>query len=78
MALSLAAGVTIATVLPLVLIPSLLAIINDFRRAGVRLKTDFWPTREEVEPAAHRRVDQMVVVWHVYEWPLCGIKSLSG
>jgi multidrug efflux pump subunit AcrB len=56
MALSLAAGVTFATVLTLVLIPSLLAIINDFRRLAVWLKSGSWPTREEVEPAALRRV----------------------
>ena len=60
MALALAGGVTFATILTLVLIPSMLAIVNDFRRAGVRLKTGIWPTREEVEPAAHRRVDRMV------------------
>jgi multidrug efflux pump subunit AcrB len=60
MALSLAAGVTFATVLTLVLIPSLLAIVNDARRLKVRLKTDIWPQREAVEPAASRRVDRMV------------------
>ncbi len=57
MALSLAAGVTFATVLTLVLIPSLLAIVNDLRRVAVRLRTGLWPTREEVEPAAHRRLN---------------------
>ncbi len=57
MALSLAAGVTFATVLTLVLIPSLLAIVNDLRRVVVRLRTGLWPTREEVEPAAHRRLN---------------------
>jgi multidrug efflux pump subunit AcrB len=60
MALSLAAGVTFATVLTLVLIPSLLAIVNDCRRLLVRLKTGSWPEREEVEPASLRRVDRMV------------------
>ena len=60
MALSLAAGVTFATVLTLVLIPSLLAIVNDARRLKERLKTDIWPQREAVEPAASRRVDRMV------------------
>ncbi len=60
MALSLAAGVTFATVLTLVLIPSLLAIVNDVRRVAVRLKTGAWPLRESVEPAASRRLDRMV------------------
>ncbi len=60
MALSLAAGVTFATVLTLVLIPSLLAIVNDMRRAKARLGTGVWPSREVVEPAASRRVDRMV------------------
>ncbi|HHB77350.1 MAG TPA: efflux RND transporter permease subunit, partial [Desulfobulbus sp.] len=55
MALSLAAGVTFATALTLVLIPSLLAIVNDLRRTVVRIRTGAWPTREEVEPAAGRR-----------------------
>ena len=60
MALSLAAGVTFATVLTLVLIPSLLAIVNDGRRLAVRLRSGSWPQREEVEPAAFRRVDRML------------------
>ncbi|RUM36714.1 MAG: AcrB/AcrD/AcrF family protein [Desulfobulbus sp.] len=59
MALSLAAGVTFTTVLTLVLIPSLLVIVNDARRAKVRLLTGSWPTREAVEPAASRRLDRM-------------------
>lgn len=61
MALSLAAGVIFATVLTLVLIPSLLVIVNDMRRGVTRLKTGCWPTREEVEPAASRREDRMVM-----------------
>ena len=60
MALSLAAGVTFATVLTLVLIPSLLAIVNDVRRLTARLKTGSWPLRESVEPAASRRLNRMV------------------
>jgi multidrug efflux pump subunit AcrB len=54
MALSLAAGVTFATVLTLVLIPSLLVIVNDMRRGVARLRTGTWPARAEVEPAFHR------------------------
>ena len=50
MALSVAGGVTFATVLTLVLIPSLLVIVNDFRRVTAKGVTGKWPTREEVEP----------------------------
>ncbi|NOQ46199.1 MAG: MMPL family transporter [Desulfobulbaceae bacterium] len=59
MALSLAAGVTFATVLTLMLIPSLLVIVNDFRRLGARLRTGNWPAREEVEPASLRNRNRM-------------------
>ncbi len=54
MAISLAAGVVFATVLTLVLIPSLLVILNDIRRSLVRLRTGARVTREEVEPARER------------------------
>ncbi len=50
MALSVAGGVIFATVLTLVLIPSLLVIMNDFRRVFQKGLTGRWPTREEVEP----------------------------
>jgi multidrug efflux pump subunit AcrB len=59
MALSLAAGVTFATILTLVLIPSLLAIVNDCRRLIARIRTGAWPSRESVEPASARRVDRL-------------------
>ncbi|MCI5119866.1 MAG: efflux RND transporter permease subunit, partial [Candidatus Electrothrix sp. AUS4] len=59
MALSLAGGVVGSTVLTLVLIPSLLAIVNDGRRVIGRLQTGIWLEREAVEPAAARRVNQM-------------------
>ncbi|WP_028583615.1 efflux RND transporter permease subunit [Desulfogranum mediterraneum] len=59
MAVSLAFGVAFATVLTLALIPSLLAIVNDIRRGLVRLRSGRWPlSREEVEPAASRRIDR--------------------
>lgn len=54
MALSLASGVAFATVLTLVLIPSMLVILNDFRRLFFRYKHGRWPAREEVEPARTR------------------------
>jgi len=59
MALSLASGVAFATVLTLVLIPSLLVILNDFRRLVFRYKDGRWPTREEVEPARTRHHDPL-------------------
>jgi len=52
MALSIAAGVIFATVLTLVLIPSLLVIVNDMRRSVYRLRHGFWPVPETVEPRA--------------------------
>jgi hypothetical protein len=55
MALSLAAGVAFATVLTLVLIPSLLVILNDFRRLFHRMRYGFWPSPESVEPARQRK-----------------------
>jgi len=55
MALSIAGGVTFATVLTLVLIPSLLVILNDFRLIVHWLKHDEWVRREEVEPARDRK-----------------------
>ena len=54
MALSIAAGVAFATVLTLVLIPSLLAILNDLRLAVHRIRHGSWPTRLDVEPARNR------------------------
>ncbi|MBC8209068.1 MAG: efflux RND transporter permease subunit [Desulfobulbaceae bacterium] len=52
MALSVAGGVIFATGLTLVLIPSLLMILNDFRCFFSYLRTGTWPEREEVEPRA--------------------------
>ena len=61
MAISLAAGVTFATVLTLVLIPSLLVIVNDLRRVLGRLLTGTWQSREEAEPASTRRAVRMQI-----------------
>lgn len=52
MALSVAGGVAFATGLTLVLIPSLLVILNDFRRIFVKGLSGEWPSREAVEPRA--------------------------
>ncbi|MBC2711874.1 MAG: efflux RND transporter permease subunit [Desulfosarcina sp.] len=59
MALSIAAGVAFATILTLVLIPSLLAILNDFRLLIHRFKHGQWPRRLEVEPARNRHEDPL-------------------
>ena len=55
MALSLATGVIFATVLTLVLIPSLMAILNDLRLLSYRLHHGTWPRRVAVEPARNRK-----------------------
>ena len=57
MALSIAAGIAFATVLTLVLVPSLLALLSDCRLLVHRLKYGFWPKRVDVEPARNRYVD---------------------
>ncbi|MCP4680855.1 MAG: efflux RND transporter permease subunit [Desulfobacterales bacterium] len=59
MAVSIAAGVTFATILTLVLIPSLLAILSDLRLLSHRRRHGIWPTREEVEPARDRKRDPL-------------------
>jgi Cu/Ag efflux pump CusA len=59
MAISIAAGVAFATVLTLVLIPSLLAIISDFRLLAHRLKHGCWVRRVDVEPARTRYNDPL-------------------
>jgi multidrug efflux pump subunit AcrB len=57
MALSIAAGIAFATVLTLVLVPSLLAILSDFRLMAHRFRYGTWPRRVEVEPSRYRHVD---------------------
>jgi multidrug efflux pump subunit AcrB len=59
MALSIAAGVAFATILTLVLIPSLLAILNDFRLLVHRVRHGRWPRRLDVEPARNRHDDPL-------------------
>lgn len=54
MAISIAAGVLFATVLTLVLIPSLLTIFNDFRLLIHWIAHGRWVKRETVEPATER------------------------
>ena len=59
MALSLAAGVLFATLLTLVLVPSLLTILNDFRLLAYRFKYRAWPHRVAVEPSRDRHQDPL-------------------
>ncbi|MFC1493885.1 efflux RND transporter permease subunit [Thermodesulfobacteriota bacterium] len=58
MAVSIAAGVFFSSALTLVLIPSLLIIMNDLRLLYYRLWHGRWVTREEVEPASRRGIEQ--------------------
>jgi multidrug efflux pump subunit AcrB len=57
MALSIAAGVAFATILTLVLNPSLLTILNDIRLLVYKIKYGTWPKRVDVEPARTRYID---------------------
>lgn len=50
MAISIAAGLSFATVLTLLLIPGLLAILNDFRLLLNRIGHGVRPEREQIEP----------------------------
>lgn len=59
MALSIAAGIAFATILTLVLVPSLLVLLSDCRLVVHRLKYGFWPKRVDVEPARNRHVDSL-------------------
>ena len=62
MALSIAAGVAFATLLTLVLIPSLLMILNDIRLLAHRLfhGTRTRPVREDLEPSSRRDGDLLI------------------
>ena len=55
MAITICAGVLLASVLTLVLVPCLLAILNDLRRMRFWLWYGRMPGREEIEPALKRR-----------------------
>ncbi|BBM83297.1 efflux RND transporter permease subunit [Candidatus Uabimicrobium amorphum] len=52
MALSLAAGLIFATVIMLFIVPCFYLALNDIRRVFHWLKTGYWPTAEQVEPAS--------------------------
>lgn len=54
MAISLAAGVTFAMLLTLLLVPAMVCILNDCRRFLHWLVKGYVPSREEVEPAWER------------------------
>ena len=57
MALSIAAGIAFATILTLVLVPSLLVLLSDCRLLVHRLRYGYWPRRVTVEPARNRHAD---------------------
>jgi multidrug efflux pump subunit AcrB len=59
MAISIAAGVAFSTLLTLLLIPCLLAILNDFRRLAHRLVYREWRDVDHIEPARLRNLDLM-------------------
>ncbi len=61
MAITIVFGIIFATVLTLVLIPSLLVIINDLRLLAHRLKNGVWTERNSVEPAQHRATYEEVI-----------------
>lgn len=56
MAISLVAGVWFATLITLLLVPCVLYILNDMRRASVWIFKGYLPTPEEVEPARLRNL----------------------
>jgi len=78
MAVSLAAGVIFATVLTLVLIPSLLAILNDLRLLLHRLRHGTWPRRVAVEPARYRKTDLAVAAPETNHQPLISSVNMVG
>ena len=51
MAVSIAYGIGFATMLTLVVLPSMMALVNDARVLIRHIWTNEKPTREEVEPA---------------------------
>jgi multidrug efflux pump subunit AcrB len=57
-ALSLAAGLLLATLLTLVLIPCLFLILNDLRSLTERFRTGHWASRERVEPHFRARPER--------------------
>ncbi|MBN1848071.1 MAG: efflux RND transporter permease subunit [Deltaproteobacteria bacterium] len=72
MAISIAAGVIFATVLTLLLIPSLLLILNDLRRIFHGIWYGRWPTREEVEPASSQYIHGQFGKYSDVESPILG------
>ena len=78
MALSLAAGVIFATVLTLVLVPSLLAIISDLRLLLHRLRHGVWPRRVAVEPARNRKRTLDVAAPDVHQPVLISSPNMEG
>jgi len=59
MAVSIAAGIAFATILTLVLVPSLRALLSDARLLVHRVKYGYWPKRVDVEPARNRHLEPL-------------------
>ena len=78
MALSLAAGVIFATVLTLVLVPSMLAIISDLRLLLHRLRHGTWPKRVDVEPARNRKRNYDMAASDVHQPTLISSVKMEG
>jgi len=57
MAISISAGLVFATLLTLVILPAILAIMNDFRLLFHGIGKRAWPKRESVEPAVCRNTE---------------------
>ena len=55
MAVTIAFGILFTTLVTLILVPSIFAILNDFRRGCYYLWNLKLPTREDVEPAANKK-----------------------
>lgn len=58
MAITIAAGVTFATLLTLLFIPCMLGVLSDFRRIFHYLRYRVWVPAEDLEPARKRNIDE--------------------
>ena len=59
MAISVAYGLLIATLITLVILPVSIVIMNDLKRLLIRMWTGVWPTPESVEPAYKELQEQI-------------------
>ena len=81
MAVSLAAGVLFATVLTLVLVPSMLAILSDLRLLLNRLRLGKWSRRIAMEPARNRKTGLAQTAPEIHPLPpipAAGMKNMTS